>query len=56
MDWVRYVREFHVAIPGDIMVDWLAEGGQTIDMRTLWASRVGLGLAESSGYQVGNSD
>ena len=29
-----------MAIPGDIMVDWLAEGGQTVDMRTLWSSRV----------------
>jgi len=24
------------------MVDWLAEGGQTVDMRTLWTSHVGL--------------
>jgi len=31
-----------VAIPGDIMVDWLAEGGQTVDMRTLWQSHVRL--------------
>jgi len=23
------------------MVDWLAEGGQTVDMRALWESRVG---------------
>ena len=25
---------------GDELVDWLAEGGQTIDVRNLWASRV----------------
>lgn len=27
-------------LAGDVVVDWLAEGGQTVDMRTLWASRV----------------
>ena len=25
---------------GDALVDWLAESGQTVDMRTLWTSRV----------------
>jgi len=29
-------------IQGDTMVDWLAEGGQTIDMHTLWTTRVSL--------------
>ena len=32
----------HGTMPGDTMVDWLAEGGQTVDMRSLWASRVSL--------------
>jgi len=27
---------------GDTLVDWLAEGGQTMEMRTLGTSRVGL--------------
>jgi len=39
-DLVHLVRESHGAMLGDTMVDWLAEGGQTIDMRMLWASRV----------------
>ena len=26
---------------GDTVVDWLAEGGQTMDMRALWRSFVG---------------
>lgn len=30
---------------GDVMCDWLAEEGQTIDMRTLWKSHVGLSAA-----------
>jgi len=40
--WVSLARWSHEAIPGDIMVDWLAEGGQTVDMRALWESCVGL--------------
>ena len=32
-------------MPGDTLVDWLAEGEQTIDLRTLWASHVSLRLA-----------
>ena len=27
---------------GDTLVDWLDEGGQTVDMRALWESRVRL--------------
>ena len=27
---------------GDAGSDWLAEGGQTIDVRTLWTSQVSL--------------
>jgi len=29
-------------LAGDGFVDWLAEGGQTVDMRTLWTTRVSL--------------
>jgi len=35
-------RWSHEAMLGDTLVDWLAEGGQTMDMRILWRSRVGL--------------
>ena len=41
-DWVSLAQWSHGEILGDIMVDWLAEGGQTVDMRTLWESCVGL--------------
>jgi len=41
-DWVSLARWSHEVILGDIMVDWLAEGGQTVDMRALWESCVGL--------------
>ena len=40
--WVYLARLFHDAILGDTMIDWLAEGGQTVDMRALWKSCVGL--------------
>ena len=30
------------AMLGDTLVDWLAEGGQTMHTRALWESRVGL--------------
>ena len=35
-------RNPHEAILGDVMAGWLAEGGQTINLRTLWTSRVSL--------------
>ena len=41
-DWVSLARWSHEVILGDTMVDWLAEGGQTMDMRALGESRVGL--------------
>jgi len=41
-DLVHLVRESHEEMLGDTMADWLAEGGQTIDVYTLWASRVSL--------------
>jgi len=39
---VYLARWSHEAMLGDTMVDWLAEGGQTVDMCTLWTSRVSL--------------
>ena len=33
---------FHDTIPGDTIDDWLTEGGQTVDMRSLWTSHVRL--------------
>lgn len=38
--FVSIFRESYGVIPGDRMVDWLADGGQTIDLRTLWTSHV----------------
>jgi len=37
---VHLVWESHGAMLGDTMADWLAEGGQTIDMHILWSARV----------------
>ena len=38
--WVYFTPWSHEAILGDTLVDWLAEGGQTMDMRALCESRV----------------
>ena len=40
--WVYLAQWSHEAMVGDTMVDWLAEGGQTVDMRALWESCVGI--------------
>lgn len=40
--WVYLARWSHEIILADTMVDWLDEGEQTMDMRTLWNSCVGL--------------
>ena len=45
MAWVYLARWSHEVMLGDTMVDWLAEGGQTVDMRALGESRVGLPIA-----------
>ena len=40
--YVHIVRGSDEVILGDAVGDWLAKGGQTIDVRTLWTSRVSL--------------
>ena len=40
--YVHIVRGSDEVILGDALSDWLAEGGQTIDVCTLWTSRVSL--------------
>lgn len=34
------IDTFKYGYPGDRLVDWLADGGQTIDFRTLWTSHI----------------
>lgn len=34
------VKAFKSGYPGDVIDDWLIEGGQTMDMRSLWTSHV----------------
>ena len=40
--YVYVMRGSNEVILGDAIGGWLAEGGQTIDMRTLWTSRVSM--------------
>ncbi|KAF9647903.1 cytochrome P450 [Thelephora ganbajun] len=35
-----WAKAFNTGYIGDALVDWLAGGGQTVDLRTLWTSRI----------------
>ena len=42
----------NIILVGDALVDWLAEGGQTVDLRTMWTSRVSPSLCIYSVFEV----